>query len=66
MRQLFLVLFLGYATLAAAAPLRIGVEFADRPISFVDPAGKPAGFTAELIAEMRRAGLGDVEIVTGP
>ena len=46
MRLPFLRLFLalGFATLAAAAPrLRIGVERADHPISFVDATGRPTG-----------------------
>jgi PAS domain S-box-containing protein len=47
----------------AAAPLRIGVERTDNPISFVDAAGQPTGFTAELLTEMRKAGFGDVEVV---
>ena len=65
MRKLFTVIFLslGCAELTAAAPLRIGVERSDQPISFVDAAGKPAGFTADLLAEMRRTGLGEVELV---
>ena len=61
----FLVLALGALGPALAAPLRIGVEAADRPISFVDPAGQPSGFTAALIAAMGRAGLGEVELVPG-
>ena len=59
-----LFLALGFATLAAAEPrLRIGVETADNPISFVDAQGRPTGFTAELLAAMGRAGLGDVDLV---
>lgn len=68
MRTLFFVLSLalGFTTLAQGAPrLRIGVETADKPISFLD-AGKPAGFTTELIGEMGRAGLTDFEIVAAP
>lgn len=66
MRLLLLGLFLalGLATVAAAEPrLRIGVEIADKPISFVDAAGQPAGFTAEMVAAMSLVGLGEVEIV---
>ena len=59
-----LLLALSLALVASAAPrLRIGVESADQPISFTDAAGRPIGFTAELLAAMGRAGLGDYEIV---
>ena len=66
MRLPFLCFFLalGFATLAAAAPrLRIGVERADHPISFVDATGRPTGFTAELLTAMGGAGLADFEII---
>ena len=69
MRIFFLGLsvLLGFTVLAAAdARLRIGVETADAPISFVDAQGKPAGFTAELLAAMARAGLSDIDIVAAP
>ena len=62
-----LFLALGFTTLALAEPhLRIGVESADAPISYVDAAGRPVGFTAELLAEMGRAGLTDFELVPAP
>jgi two-component system cell cycle sensor histidine kinase/response regulator CckA len=48
---------------ASAPALRIGVESADNPISFLDAAGKPTGFSAALIAEMGRAELGEFELV---
>jgi hypothetical protein len=41
-------IFLGLGLLvgvSAAAPLRVGVELADRPISFVGTDGRPTGFT---------------------
>lgn len=60
---LTLAVSLPAAVPAAAPALRIGVESADNPISFVDSAGKPTGFSAALIAEMSRAGLGEVELV---
>ena len=69
MRPLPLLLLLTLAvSLPAAVPvpapaLRIGVESADNPISFIDAAGKPTGFSAALIAEMGRAGLGEVQLV---
>jgi two-component system cell cycle sensor histidine kinase/response regulator CckA len=69
MRPFFLGLlfFLALLTGVGAAPrLRIGVEVADKPISFVDAARQPAGFTAELVAEMSRHGLGEVELVPAP
>jgi len=47
----------------SAAPLRIGVEDRDRPISFQDPTGRPSGFTIELIAAMQQEGLGEVKII---
>ena len=60
--RVFLVL--GCTTAAFAEPrLRIGVENADEPISFVDAARRPVGFTAELLAEMGRAGLTDYVLV---
>lgn len=60
-----------FALVAAVAPaaesrLRIGVERADNPISFVDAAGQPTGFTAELLEAMRQAGLSDFELVASP
>ncbi len=69
MRPLFLglLLALGLATVTAAEPrLRIGVEHADSPISFLDAAKRPAGFSSALLDEMARAGLGDVELVAKP
>jgi PAS domain S-box-containing protein len=66
MRTLYLSLLLafGVTALAAAEPrLRIGVEIADHPVSFLDDQRRPAGFTAELVAAMSRTGLGEVEIV---
>jgi PAS domain S-box-containing protein len=67
MRLLLALFCLSLACVALpAAPLRIGVERADRPISFADENGKPSGFTADLVAEMRRAGLGEVELVLAP
>ncbi len=67
MRLLSLLLFLTLAvTLRAAAPvLRIGVENAHNPVSFLDAAGQPTGFSAALIAELSRVGLGQVEVVSG-
>ena len=50
----------------SAAPLRIGVENRDRPISFQDPTGRPSGFTIELIAAMQQEGLGEVKIICLP
>jgi PAS domain S-box-containing protein len=62
-----LLLLLGSAALAFAAPkLRIGVENNAPPLSFVDAAGKPAGFSAELLTEMARVGGFEVEIVPNP
>jgi PAS domain S-box-containing protein len=58
-----LILALGCKTAAADPRLRIGVEIADQPISFLDAQGRPTGFTAELIKEMGRAGLTNFEIV---
>lgn len=69
MRSLLLGFFVALGCTAAvfAAPrLRIGVETADNPISFVDAAGRPTGFTAALLEEMGRAGLTDYEIVARP
>eukprot|EP01035_Chromulina_nebulosa_P052174 gene52174-71132_t len=69
MRTFFFALLLATsapALVAAEARLRIGVETADAPISFVDAQGKPAGFSAELLAAMGRAGLTDIEIVAAP
>lgn len=71
MRPLPLLLLLTLAvSLPAAAPvpapapvLRIGVESADKPISFLDTSGRPTGFSAALVSEMTRAGLGEVELV---
>ncbi len=60
---LLLLLLLAGGLRAAAPALRIGVESADNPVSFTDAAGKPTGFSADLIAEMRDAGLGEVELV---
>ena len=68
MRPITLGLFLCFSAigLGAAEPrLRIGVEVGDRPISFVDANGQPTGFTPELLREMQRAGLGEIEIVSG-
>ena len=69
MRTPFFRLFLalGFTTLAAAEPrLRIGVERADNPISFVDATGRPAGFSGDLLTAMGVAGLTDFELVASP
>ncbi len=48
---------------ASAAPLRIGVESADRPLSFLNAQGQPDGFTADLVREVARVGGFEVELV---
>ena len=59
-----LTLLWWYATpVFGAAPLRIGVERYDKPISFLDAAGQPTGFSADLIAAMREEGLGETIVV---
>ncbi len=66
MRTLYLGLLIAFSVtslLGAEPRLRIGVESADHPVSFLNDQRRPAGFTAELVAEMGRAGLGDHEIV---
>jgi two-component system cell cycle sensor histidine kinase/response regulator CckA len=61
--RLIFVVVAAWAVPATAAPLRIGVESADRPLSFVNAEGKPDGFTAELLRETSRAGGVEIEIV---
>ncbi len=46
----------GLALGAAERPIRIGVENNSPPLSFVDQAGQPVGFSAELLNEMQREG----------
>lgn len=46
--------------------LRIGVEYADNPISFTNAQGQPDGFTAALVQEMSAVGLGPVELMPAP
>lgn len=59
-----LTLLWWYATpVFGAAPLRIGVERYDKPISFLDAAGQPTGFSADLIAAMQEKGLGETIVV---
>ena len=71
MRRPFPVILLSWLALAAAAavgaaPLRIGVESMDQPVSFLDETQRPAGFTPDLVRAMGRAGLGEVEFVARP
>ena len=68
-RRLVSVLFLvtGFSSICWAEPrVRVGVEMADKPISFLDAKDNPTGFTAALLAEMSRAGLGEVQVVAKP
>lgn len=50
------------AAVASGQPVRIGVERIGAPMAFIDEAGRPAGFSAELIAAMQATGL-EVELV---
>ena len=57
---------IGILMTAAAAPLRVGVEAADAPLSFRDASERPTGFSAELLREMSRQGDFEIEIVSAP
>ncbi len=57
---------IGILMTAAAAPLRVGVEAADAPLSFRDASERPTGFSAELLREMSRQGNFEIEIVSAP
>jgi PAS domain S-box-containing protein len=59
------LLLAGTVALAAARPLRIGVEINAEPLSFLDAQKRPTGFSAELLQEMARHGDFQVEIVEG-
>lgn len=48
---------------AAAQPLRVGVELTSPPMAYVDQEGVPRGFTPELLEAMEATGLVDIEIV---
>jgi two-component system cell cycle sensor histidine kinase/response regulator CckA len=60
------VALIGLLVAAAAAPLRVGVEAADAPLSFRDASEQPTGFSAELLREMSRLGGFEIEIVSAP
>ncbi|MDI1250499.1 MAG: transporter substrate-binding domain-containing protein [Lacunisphaera sp.] len=65
-RWSLLFLVLGCTALSPAAEhprIRVGVESNSPPLSFIDPAEKPTGFTAELLAAMNGTGKVEVEIV---
>ncbi len=60
-----LLLLLGGSPLSGADKIiRIGVERDSAPLSFRDEAGNPAGFSAELLAAMAKAGDLKIEIVS--
>ena len=59
-------LLLGLIVTTMAAPLRVGVELADEPLSFRDAADQPSGFSAELLQEMSREGGFEIELVSAP
>ena len=59
-------ILMGLVMAAAAAPLRVGVESADAPLSFRDASDQPTGFSAELLLEMSRQGGFEIEIVSAP
>lgn len=60
----FLLLGSSVAQLAAQErAIRIGVENNSPPLSYVDAQGQPIGFSAELLAEMARAGEIRVQVV---
>jgi len=50
-------------TMAAAKPIRVGVEMDSAPLSFADAEGRRTGFTVELWNELARVGGLEIEIV---
>lgn len=65
MRQTFRLIsaLLCLCVAGAAKPVRIGVENNSPPLSYVDEAKQPAGFSAELLTAMEQTGSVDLEIV---
>ncbi|MBP6507634.1 MAG: transporter substrate-binding domain-containing protein, partial [Opitutaceae bacterium] len=53
----------GAGLVGEAKPLRIGVENNSPPLSSVDAAGRPVGFSADLLKEMARVRPIEIEIV---